>query len=254
MNTWRQTLDWYKTHQFAREIGFNPDGQCLRVCRTARAIGAVYPSAKAAQDATPEKYRVKKIRDLRRGMVLYFDDPNDSNKFGHIVTMIGRVKGFDWDSLDDVLVETNSVKSGELVVVRATYFKEHWGDSFQFGATWLNGQELDIPVKKKPKPAAKPETTRLENFWASRPEWDVNILDRANRAEGNEAIKKVERAVRDLPNDKDDSRVKEFKKRFREDRVLDMRLLNKAVAEGREGQVKKSRDQINAALKKLPRR
>jgi hypothetical protein len=25
------------------------------------------------------------------------------------------------------------------------YFPTHWGDSFQFAATWLNGVELDMP-------------------------------------------------------------------------------------------------------------
>lgn len=251
MRDWQGDLEWYRTHQTAAQIGFNPDGMCLKVCRTSRDIGPMFATAKQAQDNTPKEHRVYKVRDLRKGMKIFFDDPNDSNKAGHIVTMIGRAKGFDWDDLNDVLVETNSVVSGQLVVVRATYFKEHWGDDFQFGATWLNGQVLDVPAKKPAKPA---QPSRLENFWDTRPEWDVKILDRVARSDVSAIVSRVEKAVEDLPDDKDDSRVEKFKDRFAKDRVLDMRLLNQAVADGRTGRVKSARDRINAALKKLPRR
>jgi hypothetical protein len=251
-NNWKETLRWYDFHQTAREIGFNPDGQCLKVCRTARDIGPMFPTAKAAQDATPKEHRVYKVEDLRRGMDLFFDDPNDSNKAGHIVTMIGRVKGFkDWKSLDDVLVETNSVVAGQLVVVRASYFKKHWGDSFQFGTTWLNGHELDYPTKRKPKPQ---EPSRVENFIASRPDYDVKILDRTGRADVQKTIVGIQRAVDALPHDEGNTRINRFRKRFREERVLEMSLLDNAVEDGRTGEVKKARDRINMAIKQLPRR
>lgn len=159
MRDFKETLEWYRNHQTTRQIGFNPNGMCLKVCRVARGIDAKYPTAKANQDATPQRHRVHRVRDLRRGMVLSYDDPHDSNKAGHIVTMIGRVKGFNPDSLRDVLVETNSVKSGELVVVRGDYFPRFWRDPFVFGATWLNGVELDVP---NPAKAPVPEKLTVE--------------------------------------------------------------------------------------------
>lgn len=150
-----QAIDWYRANEvWPADIGFDPDGMCQKICRTARLIGPGAPSALASQEQTPAKYRVKKVRDVRKGMVMYFDDPNDSNPFGHIVTVVGRVKGGDPDSLDSILVRTNSVKSNSIVVVRASYFKQHWGDDFQFAATWLNGVAfpdfIKEPVKEKP--------------------------------------------------------------------------------------------------------
>lgn len=158
MRPYKQVMEWYRNHQTASQIGFDPDGMCLKVCRTAAGKPPVYPSAVVAQNATPPQHRVHKVRDLRRGMVLYYDHPSDSNRFGHIVTMIGRVKGANPDSLHDVLVETNSVKANELVVVRGDYFVQHWGDPFVFGATWLNGSELDYAGRTKPTPPPAPPT------------------------------------------------------------------------------------------------
>lgn len=152
MKSYQDVMEWYRNHQTARQLGYDPGGMCLKICREAAGKAAVYPSAVVAQRATPEKYRVHKVRDLRKGMVLYYDHPSDSNPFGHIVTMIGRVKGANPDSLHDVLVETNSVKAGEVVVVRGDYFPQHWGDPFVFGATWLNGSEIDYAGRTKPEP------------------------------------------------------------------------------------------------------
>lgn len=146
-NTTEQALQWYQFHR--DDPPFDPDGMCLKVCRTARNIPAKYASAKEAQDATPKEHRVTNIADIRRGMVMYFDTVGDSNPFGHIVTVAGRVKGADRDSLDSIIVWTNSVVANKLVAVRASYFGQHWADKFQFAATWLNGQELLFPEPKK---------------------------------------------------------------------------------------------------------
>lgn len=146
--TTKATLEWYRTHQTKEQIGWDPDGMCLKVCRTARAIPARYPSALAAQVATPPKYRVYNIEDFQKGMVVYFDDPRDNNPFGHIVTIQGRVANADRSRLGDLLLWTNSVKANELVLVRGDYFEKHWGDKLQFAAKWLNGVELDLPQRK----------------------------------------------------------------------------------------------------------
>lgn len=245
MHNFQETLEWYQTHQTARQIGFNPDGMCLKICRTARAIGSKYAAAVDAQRATPLNNRVTRVRDLRRGMVLYYDDPNDSNRFGHIVTMIGRVRGGNLDALSDILVETNSVKKGELVVVRGDYFPRYWGDKFQFGATWLNGVVLDVPSSQ----------TKVQQFRRSGPDWNVRFLDegvKAGRRELKSYVSKIEAAVEALPNDARNTRVMAFKKHFARHRVLKMSLLNDAVKGGREGAVMRSRDSIRKTIKSLP--
>jgi hypothetical protein len=159
-----EVIDWYKTHEvYPGQLTFDPDGMCLAITRTARDIGPRYPSALSAQLNTPVKYRVTKIEDIRMGMVGFSDDPNDSNPFGHVYTFVGRLRGVDPSTLDSLLVRTNSVISNQIVVVKATYFKEHWGDDFQFAATWLNGEELIGPWQGKqsePKPEPKPEKVR----------------------------------------------------------------------------------------------
>ena len=161
MRKFDDVLAWYRSHKTKNQIGFDPNGMCLKICRTAAGKPPLYPSAKASQDATPSKYRVHRVRDLRRGMVLYFDDPNDSNRFGHVATMIGRVRGSRMDDLSGVLVETNGVKSHELVVVRGDYFQKHWGDPFQFGATWLNGSEIDHSGRPNPQVRKTPPNRKL---------------------------------------------------------------------------------------------
>jgi len=255
MRDWRETLEWYRNNQTGAQIGFDPDGMCLKVCRTARDIGSYYATAKLAQDATPQEHRVHQVADLRRGMVLYFDTVGDSNPYGHIVTMIGRVKGGNKDSLDDILVETNSVKANEVVVVRASYFGQHWGDKFQFGATWLNGQVLDVPAVK-PKP--RPGTERVENFWATRNEWDVKILDRvveAGRTGLKTRIRSIDGAVKLLPDDLKDDRVDEFKRIYKNRRVLKMDLLNAYLNDHPNAtRVKMIRGRIRNIIKALPRR
>lgn len=141
--TAKGTLDWYIGHNTTSSIGFDPDGQCLKVCRTARNIPAKYPSALSAQVATPQAKRVG-LTGVKPGMVAFYDDPKDDNPFGHVVTI--KTTEPVVRSLEDFTVWTNSVKANTLVVVRGDYFGKHWGDKFQFAATWLNGVDLLMPV------------------------------------------------------------------------------------------------------------
>lgn len=224
-NTWRQALTWYKKNQTTEQIGFNPNGMCLKVCRVARNIPAMYPSAKVAQDATPDRYRVHEVRNLRKGMVLYFDTVGDDNPYGHVCTMIGRVKGFDWNDLNDVLVETNSVKSGELVVVRASYFKKYWNDDFKFGATWLNGYEIDYLQPQDP----------VKNFINSGPDYRLSILDNAiknkRRVDLRYKRNKLEELMGSLTEDGRRLRIVEARELFTEKRIINMTWLRNAVRE-----------------------
>lgn len=246
MRDFKQALQWYKDHRTTAQVGFNPDNMCLKVCRTARGIPAVYPTAKMAQDATPRDHRITRVRDLRRGMVLYYDDPNDSNRAGHIVTMIGRVRGFDPDKLSDILVVSNSVRKGQLTTVRGDYFPRYWGDTFQFGATWLNGVELDVPSRG----------SRVSKFLAKGEPWDLTLLDEA--AKDRDGIRKIRNAidhqVKALPDSSKLKRVQSFVKQARKDRVLKMDLLDSAVEGGRTGTVKRCRDEIRRLIRSLPPR
>lgn len=123
-------------------------GKCLMLQRMARGLPALFPSALAAAHGTPESERVYHVADLRRGMVAFSDDPHDSNPFGHIYFIAGW-KGSDHSNPDDLMVWSNDVRvSGGVDMVAITYFRAHWGDGFQFGATWLNGfnfTEFDKP-------------------------------------------------------------------------------------------------------------
>lgn len=241
-----ETLEWYRENTTTREIGFNPDNMCLKVCRTARFIPALHPTAKIAQDATPERYRVHRVRDLRKGMVLYFDDPNDSNRAGHIVTMQGRVKGFDEDDLNDVLVLTNSVVSGKLVTVRASYFQKHWGDEFQFGSNYLNGIVLDVYGRQ----------SRVEKFRRSGPNWNLRLLDdaaKAGRRDIAHKLREIDKVIDTLSDDKRKVRVAQFKKDYRQRRILRMPLLNDIVqTSDPDRSVRRVRNRLRQTLKSLP--
>jgi hypothetical protein len=243
-NNWRETLEWYRENQTKAQIGFDPDGMCLKVCRTARNIPARYPSAKEAQDATPQEFRVYQVEDLRKTRIGYFDEERDSNRFGHIATMIGRVRGFDPKALHDTLWETNDVKSNELVVVRGDYFERYWGDKFKFGATWLNGVELDVPHY----------TSKVERFNNGGPVYNLNLLAKAgeNRPKPKAVLQRIEDQIRRLPDNKNINNVSEFRDEWKKTRKIDMSLLDEAVENGRVGVVKRVRDEIRRLIATLP--
>lgn len=245
INTWAGALSWYRSHRTTQQIGFNPDGMCLKVCRMARNIPAKYLTAKEAQDNTPEDHRIHAIRDLRRGMVLFFDDIRDSNRAGHIVALGGRVKDFDPDDIADLLVWTNSVVPGQLVLVRGDYFAKHWGDHYQFGATMLNGVELDVPGY----------TSKIDRFNSGGPVYDLNLLQKAfkaGRPKPGQILQRIETAIKRLPDNPRLTRVREFKDEWRDTRKIDLSLLDKAVAEGRVGVVRQVRDEIKRLISTLP--
>lgn len=178
-------LEWYATHQTKSQIGFDPDGQCLKVCRTSRNIPAKYPSALAAQVSTPEKHQIHDISKIKQGHFIFFDDPRDNNPYGHIVGVQGRVRDADPSRLGDLLVWTNGVKANRLVLVRGDYFEKHWGDDFQFGTDWLNGVALDMPKKKKPKPEylGKKKVRRIEETIS-----ELQVIRAAMREKGKDRI------------------------------------------------------------------
>lgn len=211
-----QVMEWYR--RVHRNPPFQTDGMCLKVCRTPRNILPKYPSALSAAINTPKEFRVTKVENIKRGMVVFFDDPNDGNPFGHIVTTPGRPAGVDIDLLSGLITWTNSVKSGELVQVRADYFPEQWGDSFQFAAPYLNGEPFYdlLEEKKPPKPPAKPKFHNIREAIASIEEGidDITRAIHAQERAGNE------RWVRILRRDREKARetVKDLKALYKSGR------------------------------------
>lgn len=126
--------------QFLREAHDGPlkyKKLCLKLQREARGLPAVYPSALAAALSTPKSERVTNVDDLRRGMIGYCDDPNDTNPFAHIFYVAGRTPA------GRILTWTNdALRTGGVDVVPLDFYEKSWGDRFMFGATWLNGYDF----------------------------------------------------------------------------------------------------------------
>lgn len=132
---------------------------CQKLARTARDLPARYPSALAAQEATPMDRRVYDVRDVRQGMVAFFDDPNDSNPFGHVTTVWGRAKS------GELVHGTNDARvPGGVSITRHSFFPENWGDAFQFASDWFNGVDL---MMKQPKRPALGDAARIREAISS---------------------------------------------------------------------------------------
>lgn len=239
----RETLSWYATHRM--DPGFDPDNMCLKICRTARNIPAKHLTAKEAQDNTPEQFRTYAIEDLRQGMVVFFDDPTDSNRAGHIVTVAGRRRGVPRKELGSLVLETNSVVSDQIVRVAGDYFAEHWGDDFQFGANFLNGVEFDVRGSK----------TQIERFNNGGPVYNLKLLKKAaenGREHAGRVLNQIERQVKRLPDSPKLPRVREFKQEWRDTGKIDMELLDMAVRDRSAGLVRQVRDELRRLIDTLP--
>ena len=151
---------------------------CLSLARQAPGLPGVYPSARAAMDATPAKRRHPLIK-ATRGMVGYFSDPNDSNPFDHVATVAG------WDGCDpcwngapdddpahdhsgdlhDLFFWSNDIiRDGGVDLVRGDRFPDAWGDPFRFASDWLNGYDLPRYDVDKPTLAHGRGGTLGENY------------------------------------------------------------------------------------------
>lgn len=111
----------------------------------------------------------------------------------------------------------------------------------------IDGYEIP-PEPVKPK-------TNVQKFLEGGPRWDVRLLDQAvaNGRVGHVKIcrDRIDKAVRDLPDDTHNTLVEQFKAYYKRHRILRMGLLTRAVQNGRKGQVKKSRDEIRDAIADL---
>lgn len=189
--TTKEALDWYENQ---RRINSRAWGRlCLKAVRTARGIPPMFASAVAAQAATPREDRIYDLDKIKVGMVGFFDDPNDSNKFGHVATCRGRAKD------GELLWWSNDVKEfGALDVVRHSFFERFWTDPFVFAATSINGVDLRLDAPKPPKPALKdPKAIRDTIQEISQ------ALDRLNDSIKFHTRKDHPKLVRELKKDRD---------------------------------------------------
>jgi hypothetical protein len=108
---------------------------CLALTRTARDIPPRYPSALAAQLATPAEDRIRDQKNWRRGMVAFFDNASDGNPYGHIATLATRDRNGIW-------LTWSNIVGGAVRLVPITLFTHGWGDPAQFAAVSLNGYDL----------------------------------------------------------------------------------------------------------------
>lgn len=146
---------------------------CLSLQRQARGLPAVFPSALAAAEGTPMRDRVYDIDKVQVGMVGYCDDPNDSNRFGHIFSFRGKNKAGKW-----VVWTNDALRLGGVSTVEYDWFQTHWGDKFQFAAVSLNG--FDLPGVSRPadaKPSNHPEVQEVTRAVAVR--YAINSIDKA---------------------------------------------------------------------------
>ena len=118
-------------------------GMCESLQRQAHGFEAAFASAFAHMIATPMSERIHPL-DAPVSSFIFVDDPNDSNKFGHVVGKWAH------DSvLENIPVVTNDVTDGEtgydpgnVTIVPLGWFPRHWGDAIQFATTWFGGTEI----------------------------------------------------------------------------------------------------------------
>lgn len=147
-HTSNEAAAWLGTQRKSGKSWFR---QCLILQRLARDIPPLAPTAFTASQLTPARERVPHLADLRRGMVGF---SKGADPAGHIFFILGRRKGFDHADPDGILTESNDVVSGRtgaVGIVPLSFYRVHWGHTFLFGATWLNGYDF-ADFNKAPVP------------------------------------------------------------------------------------------------------
>lgn len=120
--------------------------KCLVLQRSARGIPALAPTAYSAAMLTPESERIPHMKDWRRGMVGFSEDPNDPDDAGHVFYVIGRNKS------SVILSWTNDAhEPGHVDVVPVDFYESAWKHRIMFAATWLNGYDFS-DFNEPPKP------------------------------------------------------------------------------------------------------
>lgn len=139
-----------QAEQFLRENAASGTKQwyrmCLKLQRMARGLPPVYPTAAAAQEATPQSERVV-LNRLKPGMVIF---TKGSDPAGHIA-FVDRWNPGQKNS-SNLMVWSNDMSADgrKVALVPLSRIETRWNHKFQFGATWLNGYDFS-EFNQKPK-------------------------------------------------------------------------------------------------------
>jgi hypothetical protein len=157
-------------------------------------------------------------------------------------------------SLGDGKIRTTDGDGEGVVATRDLDWPEQaWGLHYLGWSETIDGQTIPVPPPPPP-----PAPTRLTNFHASKPYYDLKILDKAIE-NGRDDILKIRRridvAVRKLPKERASTRVGQFLRAYDSGRILRMGLLHRAVHQGnRHGTVEHVYDELHALINDLPKR
>jgi len=139
-------LDWrafMNTQMQLSESDSRWQGMCESLQRQAHGFAAAFASAYAHQVATPLSERINPV-EAPISAFIFVDDPNDSNRYGHIVGKWNHAP-----TAEDIPVVTNDVSDskaaydpGNITVCRLGWFPSNWGDNIQFATMWFGGTEI----------------------------------------------------------------------------------------------------------------
>lgn len=157
-------------------------GMCESLQRQSHGFAARFASAYAHQVATPRSERLS-IKEAPVGAFIFVDDPNDSNRFGHIVG-----KWAQGETEADTPVVTNDVTDsqsgydpGNVTVCPLGWFPTHWGDNIRFATVWFGSDS--IPLKDDKPPESAQQDTR---------DWIKRSIERAELV-----IELMKKAIKD---------------------------------------------------------
>ena len=176
MNTPAQAVAFYKKQ---RDTGSKSwKGLCMKLARSAYGFDTgIYPSALACMVATPKKYRVTALKDVKVGMLGFFVDPDDDNPFEHIAACVGHNK-------EGLPIWGTNLADGSVAFVGHDFFELHWGDKFNFAASSLGTfvidelQKEEKPERVKAKRIRKVIRELVKAQKAQRKQGHVRIADR----------------------------------------------------------------------------
>lgn len=161
-------------------------------------------------------------------------------------------------SLGNGLIRSTDAGSGGLAghvgTVSLDWVENNWGMQYLGWSETITGIMIPgAPPEEPPKP------TRLSNFHAQRPFYDLNKLVRAQKdgrddVDIDKILRKIDGAVKKLPEDKGNTRVFQFVQAYTNRNVLRMHLLHKAVKHGRHGTVEHVRDELRHWIARVPKR
>lgn len=174
-------------------------GMCESLQRSAHAFPGMFASAYAHMVATPVSERIHPL-DAPDSAFIFVDDPNDSNRYGHIVGKWGDAKTP--GQQDTIPVVTNDVNDtkvsydyGNVTVCPLGWFPAHWGDAVQFATLWFGPKEIETVAPQPPETGAQ-DTERWVKAAIDRAEHVIDMMHRAAKDNDGKAHPNHEKAIR----------------------------------------------------------